>query len=202
MAWRDTTGRFTGQTLSALTLAVPPGSATLVTLGAADFASILPTGSGIPNSGNLSVLVGRLLAVVRMATSFGVAGRPWVRQNWSATGKDEDGGLMRVSLPVRVGDHGLDNNGTTGYYLGDDYGTFYAAHGYAPSLGTLRRLLSSRADGMAARLAQAVRELPRRRLRRRTPTWSRMPPTRCPPRFLQLCRVAIRQSATIEIVAD
>ncbi|NTX31788.1 hypothetical protein HT746_32555 [Burkholderia pyrrocinia] len=116
---------------------------------------------GQPNSGNLSVLVGRPLAVVRMATSFGVAGQPWVRQNWSATGKDEDGGLTRVTLPVRVGDHGLDNNGTTGYYLGDDYGTFYAAHGYTPSLGTLRRLLSSRTDGMAERLAQAVRELPR-----------------------------------------
>ncbi|WP_323121969.1 hypothetical protein [Burkholderia alba] len=116
---------------------------------------------GQPNSGNLSVLVGRPLAVVRVATSLGVSGQPWVRQDWNATGKNEDGGLTRVTMPVRVGDHGLDNNGTTGYYLGDDYATFYAAHGYTPSLGTLRRLMSSRSVGMAEQLAHAVRELPR-----------------------------------------
>jgi hypothetical protein len=115
---------------------------------------------GQPNSGNLSVLVGRPLAVVRMASSLGVAGDPWVRQDWASTGLNNDNGLTQTSLQVRVGDHGLDSNGTTGYYLGDDYSCFFASRGYTPSLGTLRRLISSGVGSTAERLAHAVRTLP------------------------------------------
>ncbi|QNM98723.1 hypothetical protein [Chitinimonas koreensis] len=115
---------------------------------------------GQPNTGNLSVLVGRPLAVVRLAGSLGTAGQPWVRQDWAATGLNQDGGLPQAQLQVRLGDHGLDQNGVAGYYLGDAYGTFYAARGYTPSLGNLRRTLASRAGGTAERLAHAVRGLP------------------------------------------
>ncbi|HLO77161.1 MAG TPA: hypothetical protein VK196_11970 [Magnetospirillum sp.] len=99
---------------------------------------------GQPTDGNLSVLQGRPMAVVRMAASLRTGGLPWVDQSWAATGKDVTGGFTDTVFPVRVGDHGLDDNGTAGYYLGDDYGTFYAARGFHPGLGRIRRAIAGR----------------------------------------------------------
>jgi hypothetical protein len=111
---------------------------------------------GQPNGSNLAVLVGRPLAVVRIGVTLEVDGLPASAQNWADTGANNTRGFQTVPFPIRVGDFGLDNNGVTGYFLNDNYGSFYAANGHNPSLGRALRALKSGADAFRADLSALV----------------------------------------------
>lgn len=98
---------------------------------------------GQPMQGNLAVLLGRPLAMVRVLATLEVEGTPACDQAYLATGKDITGGFPAVPLPLRVGDIGLPHNGVMGYFLDDDYTRFYPYHGYVPALAVPRRVIAS-----------------------------------------------------------
>jgi hypothetical protein len=83
---------------------------------------------------NLSVLIGRPLAIVRARLSLQMRGLPFYRQDWWDTfdinlpPPDEgdttvvqvgavDGGVSQYLWPVRLGSHALRDDGVVGYYL-------------------------------------------------------------------------------------
>jgi hypothetical protein len=87
---------------------------------------------------NLSVLIGRPLAIVRAQLSLKLRGRPFCNQDWWNTfdvnfyDPDSlpdastpaplgaiDGGVFNDLWPVRLGSHVLRNDGVLGYYLDD-----------------------------------------------------------------------------------
>lgn len=111
---------------------------------------------GQPTGGNLAVLVGRPLAVVRVGLVLEPDGLPCTAQSWADTGKGNTRGFETVPLPIRVGDFGLDQNGATGYFLNDDYSRFYAANGYDPALCRARRALGSGSGPLPRRLADVL----------------------------------------------
>ncbi len=118
-----------------------------------------PVGQPLP--GNLDVLIGAPIAVVRTATSFQLDGQAAVNQAWKLTGLNQTEGWPEVPFPLRIGDLGLHTNGCLGYFLDDDYTVFNTSFGYVPSPMPLRRVLAGSAIG-AERLEllqQAVRAL-------------------------------------------
>ncbi len=94
-------------------------------------------------TGNLTLLLGRPIAVVRASASFELQGDPDYVQDWAATGKMLDQGFPQVKLPLRIGDFKYSNNGSFGYFLNDDYGTCFSMYNYVPSLGQVRRVVRS-----------------------------------------------------------
>lgn len=127
-------------------------------------ASLWAVGMGNPREGNLSVLAGQALAVVRADVSLSLAGLPDYNQTYGLTGQyylDENGAYRPVpppwtstALTVRVGDLAYRGNGVLGYFQADAYDTFYAVHGAGPHTSALRRALKGGplAPGAAARL--------------------------------------------------
>jgi len=77
---------------------------------------------------NLSVLIGRPLAVVRARLEYQLFGRPVYDQRWSASGKHETHGYENVGFPVKLGSLQLSNDGLLGYFLENDYQRFSAVH--------------------------------------------------------------------------
>ncbi|KMO24362.1 hypothetical protein [Methylobacterium indicum] len=111
---------------------------------------------GQPTGGNLAVLVGRPIAVVRVGLTLELDGLPSTAQSWADTGQGNTRGFETVPFPIRVGDFGLDQNGATGYFLGDDYSRFYAANGHDPALCLARRALGRGSGPLPERLAAAL----------------------------------------------
>jgi hypothetical protein len=98
------------------------------------------------DSGNLSVLVGRPLALVRARIEFELRGEPLYNESWAATGRYYVGEakgqpvydpqatpIESVKLKFRIGDLGYLDNGVVGYFVGDDYNRLYSAHQYTPT---------------------------------------------------------------------
>ncbi|SJN54918.1 hypothetical protein VR7878_00990 [Vibrio ruber DSM 16370] len=90
------------------------------------------------NQGNLAILLGRPLAVVRAEVVLDLAGDPAFSQGWYQTGAHyNDDGTFKLTQPpfvatdfqVRIGDSQLNKNGVMGYFVADDYDTFYAVYG-------------------------------------------------------------------------
>ncbi|PLY42113.1 hypothetical protein CSZ94_12090 [Janthinobacterium sp. ROICE36] len=98
---------------------------------------------GQPMQGNLAILLGRPLAMVRALVTLGVDGTPACDQSYLNTGKNVTNGFTSVPLPLRIGDIGLSNNGVMGYFLDDDFSHFYPYHGYDPTLAVPRRVIAS-----------------------------------------------------------
>jgi len=103
-------------------------------------------GGTTSGSGNLSVLAGRPLALVRARVEFELHGEPLYNQSWAATGRSyvntESGHpvydpkatpINGVKLNFRIGDLGYPDNGVIGYFVGDDYNTIYSAHEFTPT---------------------------------------------------------------------
>ncbi|PPL03103.1 hypothetical protein [Parapedobacter indicus] len=89
-------------------------------------------------NGNMALLLGRPLAVIRAEVALTVAGTPLYNQSWVSTGAyyNRDGTYDPVDPPymgalfnVRVGDSFFDGNGVLGYFQDDIYHTFYAVYG-------------------------------------------------------------------------
>ncbi len=102
-------------------------------------------------NGNLSVLLGRPLAIVRSEVSLSLAGYPLYNESWISTGQYYNrGGQFSPSNPpflstpftVRIGDSQLLNNGLIGYFEADQYDTFYAVYGAEGQTGGITKLLA------------------------------------------------------------
>ncbi|WDF57260.1 hypothetical protein [Mucilaginibacter sp. KACC 22063] len=89
-------------------------------------------------SGNLSLLLGRPLAVVRAEINLAFAGLPILNQSWVNTGDYyNNNGTYQLTDPpytqtpftIRVGDNQYHTNGVMGYFEADNYDTFYSVYG-------------------------------------------------------------------------
>lgn len=110
-------------------------------------------------AGNLSVLIGRPIALVRARITLDLDGDPAYNQAWDLTGKQTTGGSTRVTFPARIGDFQLAGNGALGYFQDDDYTKCYAMYGYNTLMGNVRRTVFGRRSrdvrGDLLRLASA-----------------------------------------------
>ncbi|MFO7567475.1 MAG: hypothetical protein R6X02_32830 [Enhygromyxa sp.] len=84
---------------------------------------------------NLSVLIGRPVAVTRVNLQLQLNGAPQYDQAWyklfvdgGSTLLDDTGSVLEWDYPVRVGDQALHDDGVLGYFTGSDYSTFNAVH--------------------------------------------------------------------------
>ncbi len=77
---------------------------------------------------NLSVLIGRPLALVRAAVQMETMGATVHNQSWLDTLLNETAGVENLSFPVRLGSLQLYDDGLLGYFLNDSYTTFNSVH--------------------------------------------------------------------------
>ena len=84
---------------------------------------------------NLSVLIGRPLAVLRMSVGLSLMGEPLLNQSWANTFADDDNGVTQTAFQLRFGSLALRDDGLIGYFDDGQYGTFNAVH-YPSGLDT------------------------------------------------------------------
>ncbi len=88
---------------------------------------------------NLSVLIGRPLALVRAQLQFELEGQPVFNQSWRDTLKNRTAGIESLQFPIRLGSLDLYDDGLMGYFLDDNYATFNPVHqpdGFQPGPGS------------------------------------------------------------------
>jgi len=116
------------------------------------------------NQGNLAILLGRPLAVVRAEVKLELAGDPVYNQSWFETGKfynndgsfkPEDPSFVSVKFNVRIGDSQLKKNGVMGYFVNDDYSTFYAVYGNSGQTASLHQHLKHSNDSRSVEQMKA-----------------------------------------------
>jgi hypothetical protein len=95
---------------------------------------------GARDDENLSILIGRPLALVRANLQLELNGKPFYNQAWietmvgeSSQLKENSGGLLDLEFPVRLGSQDLRNDGLIGYFDGNsgqetDYTRFHTVH--------------------------------------------------------------------------
>lgn len=77
---------------------------------------------------NLSVLIGRPLAVLRMSVGCSLMGYAYTNQSWADTFIDNDNGITQTPLQLRLGSLNLREDGVIGYFSAGQYGTFNSVH--------------------------------------------------------------------------
>ena len=88
--------------------------------------TVSPTGGR--GSSNLSLLVGRPLALVRAKLNYDLAGGPIYNQSWETTTQNDTDGYLDLSFPIYLGNLVDKEDGLLGYYLGNDYESFNSIH--------------------------------------------------------------------------
>jgi hypothetical protein len=88
--------------------------------------SVDPLGSR--NDQNLSVLVGRPLALTRAQLQFQLNGSPMRDQTWPKTFDTSVPSYTQENFQIRLGEQELRQDGLIGYYLGQDYTSFHNVH--------------------------------------------------------------------------
>src|SRR5262249_45845840 len=73
---------------------------------------------------NVSVLVGRPLALIRARLAVALSGPPLVDSSWPATITPPPPGFLADAFAVRLGGLGARDDGLMGYFAGDDYTSF------------------------------------------------------------------------------
>lgn len=157
-----------------LNRALTDGNVLYDLLGAID-ATLWKTDPFGQRYGNLSILLGRPLAIVRADVALQLDGAPAYCQAPAGTGKyyvDTSSGtpvfrpipvpFQSTRFQLRIGDIEVGNNGVLGYFLNDDYNTFYTAYGSpAGNTNELLRALATRGNvgDALARMASASRAL-------------------------------------------
>lgn len=100
--------------------------------------------------GNLSLLLGRPLAVVRAEVMLNLSGDPAYNQGWCETGQfyNKNGvyeatnpPFMSVPFSLRIGDAFLVENGVMGYFQDDNYDTFYPVYGVNGQTATIIEIM-------------------------------------------------------------
>jgi len=77
---------------------------------------------------NLSVLIGRPLALVRAQLQFELEGTPVYNQSWPNTLQKKTAGVEALKFSVRLGSLQLYDDGLLGYFTDDTYTTFNSVH--------------------------------------------------------------------------
>jgi hypothetical protein len=77
---------------------------------------------------NLSILIGRPLALVRAGVQIETAGSPVYNQSWADTLQKKTAGIETLQFPVRLGSLQLYDDGLLGYFAGDTYTAFNSVH--------------------------------------------------------------------------
>jgi hypothetical protein len=95
----------------------------------------------IRSIGNLALLVGTPLALVRATLSMEPRGGPVYNQSWASTNAQNTEGYDKLPFSLRIGDVAHSGNGVVGYFLDDDYTRFYPVHGYSMQTGTFMAAL-------------------------------------------------------------
>jgi hypothetical protein len=88
---------------------------------------------------NLSVLIGRPLALLRAQLQFEFDGRPVYNQSWPDSLQQQAAGVEAIQFPVCLGSVALYDDGLMGYFTGDNYASFNCVHqpaGYQPASGS------------------------------------------------------------------
>jgi hypothetical protein len=102
--------------------------------------------------GNLALLMGKPLAVVRAQIGLELFGTPVYPQAWAETGAyyNREGQYVPTPPPylskkfaVRLGDAQLNENGVFGYFQADDYTTFFPVYGARGQTLRIRQSLRS-----------------------------------------------------------
>jgi hypothetical protein len=94
---------------------------------------------------NLSVLIGRPLALVRARLRFSLDGSPIKDTSWDVALNPPDPDFLNYNFAIRLGDQATYEDGLIGYYFGDNYEVFNsvvsaettAAQGYVNEIGPL-----------------------------------------------------------------
>lgn len=89
---------------------------------------------------NLSVLIGRPLALLRTRLELQLEGNPIRDTGWPATFRRPDPSFLTQPFSIRLGAQGKRRDGVIGYFTGDDYDTFHStaqseAQQYVKSIG-------------------------------------------------------------------
>lgn len=77
---------------------------------------------------NLSVLIGRPLAIVRAKIQFELFGQPLSDPSWNKTFNPVRPDFLENNFSLRLGNVNLHQDGLIGYFLNNNYGQFYATH--------------------------------------------------------------------------
>ncbi|MGD2087088.1 MAG: hypothetical protein PVH61_12975 [Candidatus Aminicenantes bacterium] len=77
---------------------------------------------------NLSVLVGRPLALVRARLQYELNGGPYYNETWLQTTKKQTQGYEEVNFPVRLGSLVDHQDGLLGYFPGNNYNQMNSVH--------------------------------------------------------------------------
>jgi hypothetical protein len=88
---------------------------------------------------NLSVLIGRPLALVRAQLQFELDGQPVFNQSWRDTLQKQTAGIENLQFGIRLGSLDLYDDGLLGYFLDESYATFNSVHqpdGFQPAPGS------------------------------------------------------------------
>lgn len=93
---------------------------------------------------NLSVLIGRPLALTRAVIDFELDGPPIMDQSWDATFATAPPAFTEFDYDIRLGEQELRQDGLIGYFLNEDYDSFHNVH--TPE-GTTNDYLSEIAPG-------------------------------------------------------
>lgn len=118
-------------------------------LNVIDAASWKPQMQGQPQGGegNLALLAGRPLAVVRTEINIDLLGDPVLTfdQDLAQTGNfyppAQPPAFTTTPFSVRIGDESFATNGAMGYFVGDNYDTFYSVSAAPDSTAALRQQL-------------------------------------------------------------
>lgn len=87
-----------------------------------------------PSRGNLDVILGAPIAVIRAHFFWELDGLPVCNQSWEDSGKNITDSFEEVPFPFKIGDLRHQRNGIIGYFLNDNYQIFYASAAYREKL--------------------------------------------------------------------
>ncbi|PKV50554.1 hypothetical protein ATE84_2613 [Aquimarina sp. MAR_2010_214] len=75
---------------------------------------------------NTSALIyGQPIAVACCSISLELLGLPANNQRWDQSEKENNGGITSQEFPLYVGNYNIENDGLLGYFINDEYSTFY-----------------------------------------------------------------------------
>jgi hypothetical protein len=77
---------------------------------------------------NLSILIGRPIAVIRASLQLELYGNPATDLTIAKTGQNVNGGIGNYTFQAQIGNIDLSQDGVMGYFNGDDYGEFNSVH--------------------------------------------------------------------------
>ena len=82
---------------------------------------------------NLSILVGRPLALMRARLQFELAQQPLWDPSWPYTFAPPQPAFVNYEFPIKLGDEAHFKDGLLGYFAGDDYSVFNAVYDPSPA---------------------------------------------------------------------